>query len=74
MHGEQGLKAVLKKVHLVKIRGKGCSFFFFDSKGRLHAGSLVRCYINNKAFFRQSGTEFNFSFIFSFVKTHFHSP
>ena len=29
MYGEQGFKAVHKTVRLVKLIGKGCSFFFF---------------------------------------------
>jgi len=29
MYGEQGVKAVHKMVHSVKLRGKGCSIFFF---------------------------------------------
>ena len=31
MHGQQGVKGVHKKVHLVKIRGKGCVVVQLDS-------------------------------------------
>ena len=32
MYGEQGVKAVYKKEHLVKLRGTGCSIFFSSAK------------------------------------------
>ena len=31
MYGEQGCKAVHETVHLVKFKGKGCSFFFLSA-------------------------------------------
>ena len=47
MHGEQGIKAVHKKKCIwLKLEAKDAQFFF-ESKGSLQAGSLVRCYINN---------------------------
>ena len=35
MYGKQGFKAVHKTVHLVKLIGKGCSFFFSSADIKL---------------------------------------